>query len=266
MNSAADVRRFHEQATWEKHKSLVIDALNNDELGLSISQLATVCRLSVKTVKNILATIDVREEYGIYQLADAPVPVIPMSPKSTEVKQVEQVEQVEQPKPIKRVNAVKPIEGILKLLGEFESGLSKVEIMKTLELTDKQFTNAIYQLNKESKIQRFGTHGNYSYKLNDGQEMKTELPAAPETPVIEKNEVQQAVAEKPTQQEEQPDHDAISALKSQIKTVVTTKSHLTIKEDDLSALLSDLFGLNTVNFCIDAGRLVGVNLSDEVVA
>lgn len=260
MNSAADVRRLHEQATWEKHKSLVIDALNNDELGLSISQLATVCRLSVKTVKNILATIDVREEYGIYQLADAPVPVIPMSPKPTVV------EQVEQPKPIKRINAVKPIDGILKLLGEFESGLSKVEIMKTLELTDKQFTNAIYQLNKESKIQRFGTHGNYSYKLNDGQEMKTELPAAPETPVIEKIEVQQAVAEKPTQQEEQPDHDAISALKSQIKTVVTTKSHLTIKEDDLSALLSDLFGLNTVNFCIDAGRLVGVNLSDEEVA
>lgn len=263
MNSAADVRRFHEQATWEKHKSLVIDALNNDELGLSISQLATVCRLSVKTVKNILATIDVREEYGIYQLADAPVPVIPMSPKPTVV---EQVEQVEQPKPIKRTNAVKPMDGILKLLGEFESGLSKVEIMKTLELTDKQFTNAIYPLNKESKIQRFGTHGNYSYKLNDGQEMKIESPAAPETPVIEKNEVQQAVAEKPTQQEEQPDHDAISALKSQIKTVVTTKSHLTIKEDDLSALLSDLFGLNTVNFCIDAGRLVGVNLSNEVVA
>ena len=260
MNSAANVRRFHEQATWEKHKSLVIDALNNDELGLSISQLATVCRLSVKTVKNILATIDVREEYGIYQLANAPVPTIPMAPKPTVV------EQVEQPKPFKRVNAVKPIDGILKLLGEFESGLSKVEIMKTLELTDKQFTNAIYQLNKESKIKRFGTHGNYSYKLNDGQEMKNESAAVPETPVIEKNEVQQAVVETPTQQEEQPNHDAISVLKSQIKTVITTKSHLTIKEDDLSALLSDLFGLNTVNFCIDAGRLVGVNLSDEVVA
>ena len=245
MNSAADLKRLHEQTALQKAKDKVIDALNNDELGLSISQLATVCRLSVKTVKNILATIDVREEYGIYQLADAPVPVIPMSPKPTVV------EQVEQPKPIKRINAVKPIEGILKLLGEFESGLSKVEIMKTLELTDKQFTNAIYQLNKESKIKRFGTHGNYSYKLNDGQEMKTELPAAPETP---------------TQQEEQPNHDAISVLKSQIKTVITTKSHLTIKEDDLSALLSDLFGLNTVNFCIDAGRLVGVNLSNEVVA
>lgn len=91
MNSAADVRRFHEQATWEKHKSLVIDALNNDELGLSISQLATVCRLSVKTVKNILAAIDVREEYGIYQLANAPVPTIPMAPKSTVVEQVERL-------------------------------------------------------------------------------------------------------------------------------------------------------------------------------
>lgn len=64
MNSAADMRRFHEQTALQKAKDKVIDALKNDPLGLSANQLMTVCRLSIKTVKNILATIDVQEEYG----------------------------------------------------------------------------------------------------------------------------------------------------------------------------------------------------------
>ena len=60
--------------------------------------------------------------------------------------------------------------------------------------------------------------------------------------------------------------DVVSNLKSQIKTVVTTKNHLTITEDQLYVLLSDLFGLNTVNFCVEGSRLVGVHLSQEEVA
>ena len=64
MNSAADMRRFHEQTALQKAKHKVIDALKNDSLGLSINQLMSICRLSNKTVKNILATIDVQEEHG----------------------------------------------------------------------------------------------------------------------------------------------------------------------------------------------------------
>ena len=94
--------------------------------------------------------------------------------------------------------------------------------------------------------------------------MNTEVIAAP---AAEENVIEvQPVVETPAQDPQPSEPDAIALLKDQIKTVVTTKNHLTITEDQLYVLLSDLFGLNTVNFCIDDGRLVGVNLSEEVVA
>ena len=102
MNSAADMRRFHEQTALQKAKDKVIDALKNDPLGLSANQLMTVCRLSIKTVKNILATIDVQEEHGVYFLSG--------------VARAEQVTTVVQ---------VKTHDAILQYLHDFPAGLTK---------------------------------------------------------------------------------------------------------------------------------------------
>lgn len=250
MNSAADMRRFHEQTALQKAKDKVIDALKNDPLGLSANQLMTVCRLSIKTVKNILATIDVQEEHGVYFLSGVARAEISTEP------------QAEQVTPMVRGEVH---DAILQYLHDFPAGLTKPELMAALQLNDKQFTNGIYKLKNEGAIIRTGKFGSYKYQLKtNGQEMNTEVIAAP---AAEENVISvQPVVETSAQDPQPSEPDVIALLKDQIKTVVTTKNHLTITEDQLYVLLSDLFGLNTVNFCIDGGRLVGVNLSEEVVA
>ncbi|UNT61066.1 hypothetical protein [Acinetobacter towneri] len=249
MNSAADLKRLHEQTALQKAKDKVIDALKNDPLGLSANQLMTVCRLSIKTVKNILATIDVQEEHGVYFLSGVARAEISTEPQAEQVATVVRG---------------KVHDAILQYLHDFPAGLTKPELMAALQLNDRQFTNGIYKLKNDGEIIRTGKFGSYKYQLKtNGQEMNTEVIAAP---AAEKNviEVQPVEIVKPVS-DPQP-VDVVSSLKSQIKTVITTKNHLTITEDQLYVLLSDLFGLNTVNFCIDGGRLVGVNLSEEVVA
>ncbi len=249
MNSAADLKRLHEQTALQKAKDKVIDALKNDPLGLSANQLMTVCRLSIKTVKNILAVIDVEEEHGVYFLSDMTKAEISTEP------------QAEQVTPVVRG---KVYDAILQYLHDFPAGLTKPELMAALQLNDKQFTNGIYKLKNEGEIIRTGKFGSYKYQLKtNGQEMNTEVIAAP---AAEENVIQVQPAEIVKPASDPQLVDVVSNLKSQIKTVVTTKNHLTITEDQLYILLSDLFGLNTVNFCIDGGRLVGVNLSEEVVA
>lgn len=250
MNSAADMRRFHEQTALQKAKDRVIDALKNDPLGLSANQLMTVCRLGIKTVKNILATIDVQEENGVYFLSGVARAEISTEPQAEQVATVVRG---------------KVHDAILEYLHDFPAGLTKPELMAALQLNDKQFTNGIYKLKNEGEIIRTGKFGSYKYQLKtNGQEMNTEVIAAP---AAEENVISvQPVVETSAQDPQPSDLNVIDLLKDQIKTVVTTKNHLTITEDQLYVLLSDLFGLNTVNFCIDGGRLVGVNLSEEVVA
>ncbi len=250
MNSAADMRRFHEQTALQKAKDKVIDALKNDPLGLSANQLMTVCRLSIKTVKNILATIDVQEEHGVYFLSGVARAEISTEPQAEQVTTVVQA---------------KAHEEILQYLHDFPAGLTKPELMAALQLNDKQFTNGIYKLNKDGAIIRTGKFGSYKYQLKtNDQEMNTEVIAAP---AAEENVISvQPVVETSAQDPQPSEPDAIAFLKDQVKTVVTRKSELTIKQDQLSELLSSVFGLNTVNFCVEGSRLVGVHLSQEEVA
>lgn len=250
MNSAADMRRFHEQTALQKAKDKVIDALKNDPLGLSANQLMTVCRLSIKTVKNILATIDVQEEHGVYFLSGVARAEISTEPQAEQVTTVVQA---------------KAHDAILQYLHDFPAGLTKPELMAALQLNDKQFTNGIYKLNKDGAIIRIGKFGSYKYQLKtNGQEMNTEVIAAP---AAEENVIQVQPAVETSAQDPQPSEpDAIALLKEQVKTVVTRKSELTLQQDQLSELLSSVFGLSTVNFCVEGSRLVGVHLSQEEVA
>ncbi|GIT84640.1 hypothetical protein DSM16313_24220 [Acinetobacter seohaensis] len=250
MNSAADMRRFHEQTALQKAKDKVIDALKNDPLGLSANQLMTVCRLSIKTVKNILATIDVQEEHGVYFLSGVARAEISTEPEAEQVTTVVQG---------------KVHDAILQYLHDFPAGLTKPELMAALQLNDKQFANGIYKLNKDGAIIRTGKFGSYKYQLKtNGQEMNTEVIAAP---AAEENVISvQPVVETSAQDPQPSEPDAIALLKEQVKTVVTRKSELTLQQDQLTELLSSVFGLDTVNFHIEGNILVGVHLSQEEVA
>lgn len=250
MNSAADMRRFHEQTALQKAKDKVIDALKNDPLGLSANQLMTVCRLSIKTVKNTLAVIDVEEEHGVYFLSGVARAEISTEPQTEQVATVVRG---------------KVHDAILQYLYDFPAGLTKPELMAALQLNDKQFTNGIYKLKNEGEIIRTGKFGSYKYQLKtNGQEMNTEVIAAP---AAEENVISvQPVVETSAQDPQPSEPDVIALLKDQIETVVTRKSELTLQQDQLTELLSSVFGLDTVNFHIEGNILVGVHLCQEVVA
>ena len=55
-------------AALQKSKTKVIELLQNEPIGLSISQIMSMCKISVKTAKNILSVIDVDCTNGVYVL------------------------------------------------------------------------------------------------------------------------------------------------------------------------------------------------------
>lgn len=246
MSSAAEIKRQHEQTALQKSKDKVVEALRNDPMGLSVNQLMGVCRLSIKTVKNILSAIDVREEDGVYFLADAPRPVIDLQPQPVPVAKT--AETTESAVPTK---AVKDIQvDLLAILQDHPDGLFLSSIKEHLQITDKQFSKALYNLRRYHQIERTGSLGNFHYQLIQAEEqMETQ-----ETPVATE------------QNSSEPFFLPLNELKEQIETVVTRKSQLTIHEEQLGSLLADLFNLNTMKFCVEGGRFVGVHLSEEVVA
>jgi len=153
MSSAAEIKRQHEQTALQKSKDKVVEALRNDPMGLSVNQLMGVCRLSIKTVKNILSAIDVREEDGVYFLADAPRPVIDLQPQPVPVAKT--AETTESAVPTK---AVKDIQvDLLAILQDHPDGLFFSSIKEHLQITDKQFSKALYNLRRYHQIERTGS-------------------------------------------------------------------------------------------------------------
>jgi len=257
MNSAADLRRLEEQNHLQKAKQKVVDALNNDPMGLSIAQLMTVCRLSIKTVKNILSTIEVTQEDGVYFLNNVPRVQV-------------QTSAIEKPEP-EPLKAKRNIQAeILQLLKKNQNGLLGEEIIQTLAVTDKQFANALWMLKKTYSIQRSGVTGSFHYKLVSEEALyEIEQTSTPETE-IKAEEVQEekwkAFVDMPVNKtEESHSLSALEVFKSKIKTVVISKSELTLHHEQVNKLLTDLFGLEKIEWLIEGEKLVGIHLSHESV-
>lgn len=68
MSTAAELKKANEITNYTKYKSKVSEALANDTYGLTISQLATVCKLSAKTIKRILTELEVEKNGDVYML------------------------------------------------------------------------------------------------------------------------------------------------------------------------------------------------------
>lgn len=249
MSSAAEIKRQHEQTALQKSKDKVVEALRNDPMGLSVNQLMGVCRLSIKTVKNILSAIDVREEDGVYFLAGAPRAVVDLQPQPAPVAKTAGTTEISS-----TTRAIKDIQvELLAILQDNPDGLYFSSIAEQLQITKDQFAKALFGLRRNHAIERTGSLGNFHYQLIQAEEqMETQ-----ETPVVseQNNHVPDLLPAGP-----------LNELKGKIETVVTRKSQLTIHEEQLGSLLADLFNLNTVKFCIEGGRFVGVHLSEEVVA
>ncbi|OTU44193.1 hypothetical protein CAT37_09140 [Acinetobacter pittii] len=68
MSTATELKKANEMTNFKKYKAKVYEALAKDTYGLTVSQLATVCKLSAKTIKQILAELEVEKNGDVYML------------------------------------------------------------------------------------------------------------------------------------------------------------------------------------------------------
>ncbi|MDP9803262.1 hypothetical protein [Acinetobacter calcoaceticus] len=81
MSTATELKKANEMTNFKKYKAKVYEALAKDTYGLTISQLATVYKLSAKTIKQILAELDVEKNGDVYLLKiKQPIPSTPQFP------------------------------------------------------------------------------------------------------------------------------------------------------------------------------------------
>lgn len=289
MTSSKDLQ--NEKAERELHKNTqkVLAALKENPLGLSGNQLTTICRLSIKTVRNIIATRkDITEDLGVYSLnTNTALNDELIDQENTEDKAQESTDNTSY---LKRDLQSE----LLEILKAKKDAVSGEELTLTLQITSKQLSQALWLLRKKYNIVRTGDTGNSSYQLkesSDSDKPATQTITAPsllvvKEPVVELKEpasqtitapslfvVKEPVAEKlthvmgieisPAPTGENEPNSILDGYKSQIKTVVTRKSKLKLEASQVSELLSDIFGLSQVDWFIEGGNLVGVLMSDE---
>lgn len=81
MSTAAELKKANEMTNFTKYKAKVYGALASDTYGLTVSQLATVCKLSAKTIKQILSELEVEKNGDVYLLKiKQPIPSTPQFP------------------------------------------------------------------------------------------------------------------------------------------------------------------------------------------
>lgn len=277
MSSVKDIQKEENEQRLQKAKNKVIAALEKDPLGLSIAQLMTICQLSIKTVKNVLAVIEVDQEDGVFFLKGKP---------KAEIQNKPQVAPAAKPsapvKPAEEPTAVNISEAFLNLLEDFPDGLSKTDIQAVLKISDKQFSNLTYKLTQALKIERSGKLGSYIYTLSKPKSEQTQ--PEPEQPVSEIIEFHTPVVADSTQfdapqiiePEPQPVKEnkmtasntpVLNALMKLAETQVVQTSTLVLTQDQIGQALMEYFDFNRIEWTTDGESLVATMIkTEEMVA
>lgn len=308
MTSSKDL--LQEKAERELHKNTqkVLAALKDNPLGLSGNQLTTICRLSIKTVRNVISTrTDITEDLGVYVLNHQQPVNAPSEQKSQQVTEVkaaaistkaviEAASTATDPQPSLSTQKRNLQAELLQLLQANKEGVLREDVIEKLNFTKKQFDQTMWMLRKSHNIKRSGDIGESLYQLLDdepAEEVKAVEQPIADTPAAQKicaPSLEFLQIDTPSTKEQpaplthvlgieispKPEHAPVmenteapvpllDAFKSQIETVVTRKSTLKLEADQLSDLLTDIFGMKNINFFIEGGYLVGVHMSDEVV-
>ena len=245
MNSAAELRRFNNNQAFLQAKDKITKALKDDPLGLSISQLMTICKLSIKTVKEVVMGADFKNEDGVFflinqehfqpELVNKPQEKVTEKPEPV-TNTVDKVTTLDEP-------VTKPEKTFLQRIEEMflfhPEGVTLGEALEILECNRKKFDSQLWSFKKK--------YFNVELKeVADG--IKRYVPC-------KEPKLTEVEAKLPT---------AADLLKSQISTVVTRKSQLSLDVNQLKVLLSEIFGLDDIQFWIDHGKLTGVYLAGEV--
>lgn len=276
MSSVKEIQKEENEQRLEKAKNKVIAALEKDPLGLSIAQLMTICQLSIKTVKNVLAVIDVDQEDGVFFLKGKPKAEIQNKPQvAPTAKPSAPVQPAEEP------TAVNISEAFLNLLEDFPDGLNKTDIQAVLKISDKQFSNLTYKLTQAKKIERSGKLGSYIYTLPKPKSEQTQ--PEPEQPVSEIIEFHTPVVADSTQvdapqiiEPEQPvkenkmtasNKPVLNALMKLAETQIVQTSTLELTQDQIGQALMEYFDFNRIEWTTDGETLVATMIkTEEMVA
>jgi len=277
MSTINEIKKQEDAQRLQKAKNKVIAALEKDSLGLSIAQLMTICQLSIKTVKNVLAVIDVDQEDGVFFLKGKP---------KAEIQNKPQVAPTAKPsapvKPAEEPTAVNISEAFLNLLEDFPDGLNKTDIQAVLKISDKQFSNLTYKLTQALKIERSGKLGSYIYTLPKPKSEQTQ--PEPEQPVSEIIEFHTPVVVADSTQfdaphiiePEQPVKEnkmtasntpVLNALMKLAETQIVQTSTLELTQDQIGQALMEYFDFNRIEWTTDGESLVATMIkTEEMVA
>lgn len=280
MNSAAELRRHTENLALEKSIKAVSDALDKEPFGLDISQLMTVCRLSVKTTKNVLSTIDAYCEDGIWFLSakrkqeseaslklSTPAALVTLEPE--EVIMPTNEDQSKNESLLKRM---------VKLFKLNPKGITLLDALDELNCQRSRFDTELNYVRKNyfpvclSKqedgrklyIPNFDADQKSQEKpktlqVNDTkpQDTSSEMVQKPE---IKPKNIPVANQKLPVETTEQV--GVVNHLKALTKTYVTTKQELFLTQEQVSELLKQCFGLDEIQWNIQAdNQIIGITLS-----
>lgn len=265
MNSAAELKRHNESQAFAQAKDKIVTAIQRDPLGLSINQIMTVCKLSVKTVKTILQDQCFESDNGVYFLKDKTrtLPELSTQPQkiTTKIEKVtkpeDKVEKMVKPDTTPLMRPKSYAESMNDMFRYNPDGVTLDEALRILGGDRQKFDSRLCTFKKTK----------YMIQLKvcpDGVKryvpLPNNVPAKVENPQIDKpqNDWTKFCDIKPNNISE------VTKLKENITTVTTTKSELSISSDQLNILLTDLFGLSNINWFVEGGHITGVQLSEVV--
>ena len=128
-----DVRAAEDERVMHKNAQKVLTAIKSDPFGLSVSQIANNTRLSVKTVRNVIATLDeaIDNGLGIFTIKDSTnnQPESVNSETQPDVPQNEKEKLIDTPAD----NPQLDISGVVETKAEVKTSTQKSEVIKIVD-------------------------------------------------------------------------------------------------------------------------------------
>ena len=128
-----DVRAAEDERVMQKNAQKVLAAIKSDPFGLSVSQIANNTRLSVKTVRNVIATLDeaIDNGLGIFTIKDSTNNQAESVNSETQpdVPQNEKEKLIDTPAD----NPPLDISGVVEPYAEVKSSTQKSEVIKIVD-------------------------------------------------------------------------------------------------------------------------------------
>ena len=277
MNSAAELRRHTECLALDKSIKVVTSALEKEPFGLDISQLTTVCRLSVKTTKKVLAIINAECADGIWFLdkkrkleSEQSLEILtPVVLKTEEAAMATNEDQSKTESLLKRM---------VHLFKSNPTGVTLLEALDNLNCQRSRFDTELNYIRKNyfpvGLVKQDDGRKLYipDFEVDQKQQQNPKpVPAnntttqCSQSKVVQKPEITPKnipVVNQNLPVEAIEHNGVVNHLKALTKTYVTTKQELFLTQEQVSELLKQCFGLDEIKWTVlEDTHVVSIALS-----